>query len=166
MAKPQRRYRLNERHQALVVKNMALVPWFLQRYCRGWMKIRPNEMGDLEQELYIGLCRAAHDFDESKGSFSTFAIWWMRSRMTEWARRLPPLHIGTITDSVKMKEEKRDYEIDRWRLVLSRLSDGQKALLNCTRPDGLRVCDLKLGRRKFEAHQNHVISELRRQHIG
>ncbi len=166
MARPRKKFVLNEQQQKMVMENIKLVPWFMKKYCFGWMKIRQNEMPDLEQELYIGLCRAAYDFNPDKGGFATLAIWWMRSSVAGWARKLPPLHIGTITESVRTKEEKRNYEIERWRIVLARLSDRKKNFLECTRPTGVSINSLRMGRETYLRHQDKVILELRKNHVG
>lgn len=167
MGRKMKFFRLTDEQRKLVEDNAKLVPWFMKRYCRGWTRIRPTECEDLEQELHIGLCRAAWDYDATRGGFATCAIWWMRSKMTEWARRLPPLRLATITEKVKeQKVEERDWEVERWRSLLDTLTEEQKDFLDCTRPKGKLIKRLPVRRNQFFDRQDEIILHLRRQHIG
>tara|TARA_R110000868_G_scaffold70819_3_gene207985 strand:+ start:24405 stop:26252 length:1848 start_codon:yes stop_codon:yes gene_type:complete len=57
---------------------IKLVPWVAHRYRSTGFPIE-----DLIQEGNIGLLRAVEKFDPSKGArFSTYAVWWIRQRMT------------------------------------------------------------------------------------
>lgn len=62
---------------ALIEANLWLVEAVARRY-RG----RRVAEGDLIQEGVVGLIRAVHKFDPSRGRLSTYAIWWIRQSMS------------------------------------------------------------------------------------
>jgi RNA polymerase primary sigma factor len=69
---------LSSRMNKVIETNLGLVTWFANRY-RGC----GLDYLDLVQEGNIGLIKAVHRFDPSRGAkLSTYAIWWIRQSIT------------------------------------------------------------------------------------
>ena len=74
----------------LAEQHLALPRWMLiaGRY-------HPRRLTDDEAESagFLGLLRAAELWDETKGAFSTYAVWWMRFYMQEDDYRATLIHV-------------------------------------------------------------------------
>lgn len=70
--------------ERLLLANQRLIPWEIRR--RGLAKrglaTRGLEIADLWQEGMIGLNRAIDTFDPDQGTFSTYAVWWIRQTVS------------------------------------------------------------------------------------
>lgn len=63
-----------------IEEHVALVHWFLRkRKCERWLRGGALEYADLVQAGLLGLHRAAETFDESKGTWTTHAVWHIRA---------------------------------------------------------------------------------------
>ena len=93
--------------EILIRSNLRLVVAFAKRYIG-----QGNPFLDLIQEGNIGLLRAVHKFDPSRGyKFSTYATWWIRQAITrsiaEQARtiRLPVHLLETLHRLTRIQRE-------------------------------------------------------------
>jgi RNA polymerase primary sigma factor len=72
------RLRANGAHDAIISANLRLVVSIAKRFVG-----RGSSFEDLIQEGNIGLLRAVHKFDVTRGfKFSTYATWWIRQAIT------------------------------------------------------------------------------------
>lgn len=123
-----RAVRLNEDQKKMVEENIGIVGFFLKKYCQVYCRARSEEMEDLKQELYIGLCRAAYEFRPELGGFAGYAIWWCRSSMARWRRGLVPVGIMRSIDGMDFVEN-TNLSLERWRKLLETLEPEEKILL-------------------------------------
>lgn len=77
-ADPEARARIlaGQRAARLVRDNLRLCGWIAKRFA--WTGL---EEDDLAQAAFFGLARAAATFEPERGSFSTWAWWWMRNHV-------------------------------------------------------------------------------------
>lgn len=73
----------------IVTLNMPLVPFFLHSmsHCRDYE--------DFLQEGYIGLMKAANNYDLSSGSFSNYAKYWIKQRVLRFQYENNLIHVPT-----------------------------------------------------------------------
>lgn len=69
---------------AMTYEHRGLVHFVLNKY-RTRLTLHDRE--ELEQECMLLLFRAAERFDEERGKFSTFAIWYIRSALSNYLRK-------------------------------------------------------------------------------
>lgn len=75
---------LTAQQSLMVSNNMGLVYWYAPRCGPAYLK------DDLVQAGMLGLCRAVHKWDPSRGPFAYYAVQWIRSftsRMMDLERR-------------------------------------------------------------------------------
>lgn len=49
--------------------------------------LRGEDARELAQEAWLGLIRAAERYDPARAKYTTYATWWVRSRLSNWLRR-------------------------------------------------------------------------------
>ena len=94
---------LTEAQQVLVVKNQRLIGFVIEH--SGWNFLRYGDRKELEDEMQLGLIRAAQLYDSALGKFSTYAVSWLKSRLQLW-----------------VEEEMRKQRVGRF--LLSELGNG------------------------------------------
>ncbi len=62
--------------------------WLIDMWMARW-NIRPLERADVMQECRITLFRKTLAFDPARGSWTTFASWWIRNAMDAYIRKWP-----------------------------------------------------------------------------
>lgn len=67
--------------EQIVEDNKGLVHWVARRY-----RVNESDYDDLIQEGYMGLMRAAETFNSDKGAFSSYAVQWIRSKMSRYIK--------------------------------------------------------------------------------
>lgn len=77
---------LTAQQQQLVADNQGLAISLVTQYVRQYPKLEYLRE-DLIQEALLGLAMAAEKFQEAKGKFSTYAYFWMKAQVREYARR-------------------------------------------------------------------------------
>ncbi|NLV92165.1 MAG: sigma-70 family RNA polymerase sigma factor [Firmicutes bacterium] len=102
--------------EQLVLSNRGLVTQQASRYV-GYLG-HSLDFEDLMQEGFIGLLDAARRFDRSRGTqFSTYAIWWVRQRISRaigeqgFVVRLPIYLIETI-NKIRNAEERLSFRTE------------------------------------------------------
>ncbi len=76
---------LTPSQMTLVEDNLNLV-WFVLRRNQSLWANRVEEE-EVFQEGTLGLIRAAQKFDQTKGQFSTYAVWWIKNALRDAVRR-------------------------------------------------------------------------------
>lgn len=69
--------------QQLVEDNIGLAFAVANQYVARFPRLRDMRK-DLEQEAFLGLVQAAKKYDESKGTFGTYAWYWASSRIRDY----------------------------------------------------------------------------------
>src|SRR5262245_53911951 len=69
-----------EDRNALVVQYLPLVGWTINRFAP--QAARRADYEDLFSACLPGLITAAERYDPSRGKFTTFAVWWIRQKLT------------------------------------------------------------------------------------
>lgn len=120
--------RTKEEINRLVEDNMSLVDFMLYKHFKMFINLYPNLVDDLKQEGYIGLIKAAEQFDESKGAFITIATFCIKNTMMRFYQRYVKKHynnknITVISADVTVTDDENitlldaifseDYEKDR-----------------------------------------------------
>ena len=125
--------------QEICIKNRLLV----LKYANAYLGYFGNDLSieDLEQAGYIGLLRAAQDFDlSSNNSFTTYATFWIKQSIsrcvtdTGYAIRLPVHVIESISKVTRLEEEYDrkgvGYE-DRIRMIAEALEWSEAKVRHC-----------------------------------
>ena len=73
--------RTKEEIEKLVEDNISLVDFMLYKHFKTFINLYPNLVDDLKQEGAIGLMKAAEQFDETKGAFTTIATFKIKNAM-------------------------------------------------------------------------------------
>lgn len=86
---------LTPEQRQMVEANLSLVRWILNRRELHRIVAMFPCRDDSFQTAAAGLCRAVQTFDQSKGKFATWAMWWMRQALQRAACdqrgvRIPP----------------------------------------------------------------------------
>lgn len=87
-------------------QNRGFIAMLAKRYSAG------AEMEDLEQEGYIGLCEAAHNYDSDRGmGFISYAAFWIRRRMRLCANnnQVVRLSLNAEDEVLQYKKIMREY---------------------------------------------------------
>lgn len=120
--------RTKEEINRSVEDNMSLVDFMLYKHFKMFINLYPNLVDDLKQEGYIGLIKAAEQFDESKGAFITIATFCIKNTMMRFYQRYVKKHynnknITVISADVTVTDDENitlldaifseDYEKDR-----------------------------------------------------
>lgn len=122
--------RTKEEINRLVEENISLVDFMLYKHFRIFINLYPNLVDDIKQEGSIGLMRAAERFDESKGSFTTVATFYIKNSMMRFYQRYVKRHYNnknitvisadvnvtddeniTLLDAIAVEDTKKDYRI-------------------------------------------------------
>lgn len=123
--------RTKEEINRLVEDNMSLVDFMLYKHFKMFINLYPNLVDDLKQEGYIGLIKAAEQFDESKGAFITIATFCIKNTMMRFYQRYVKKHYNnknitvisadvsvtddeniTLLDAIISEYYEKDYRID------------------------------------------------------
>lgn len=123
--------RTKEEINRLVEDNMSLVDFMLYKHFKMFINLYPNLVDDLKQEGYIGLIKAAEQFDESKGAFITIATFCIKNTMMRFYQRYVKKHYNnknitvisadvtvtddeniTLLDTIISEYYEKDYRID------------------------------------------------------
>lgn len=115
----------------LVEDNISLVDFMLYKHFKMFINLYPNLVDDLKQEGYIGLIKAAEQFDESKGAFITIATFCIKNTMMRFYQRYVKKHYNnknitvisadvtvtddeniTLLDTIFSEDYEKDYRID------------------------------------------------------
>ncbi|MDR3621564.1 MAG: sigma-70 family RNA polymerase sigma factor [Paludisphaera borealis] len=72
----------DELHE-LVTQNVGLAWYIANRWKRSGLDVE-----ELAQAGMIGLCKAARDYNPERGTFSTYATWWIRAAVSKAAEKL------------------------------------------------------------------------------
>lgn len=86
---------------------MRLVGYMLKQPSCHWC-LKAIGAGDCEQHGYIGLMRAAQEYDPAKGAFSTLACIWIRNHIYQAAeaeRRYRRVPVVAMTDDLEILYE-------------------------------------------------------------
>lgn len=150
---------------AMVMDNRRLALWFINRFCAGFKETHPSYVEDLEQELMIGLCRAVHEYEPAKGSFSNYAIWWMRSRVTHWRKTLPVSHGRKLMAGINDPEYGSDVELEYFRALLETLTPDERELFPCTREGNKTRKQTGMSQAVHKNKREKVIRRLKGEHI-
>ncbi|WP_114966350.1 RNA polymerase factor sigma-32 [Alkalilacustris brevis] len=82
---------------------------------------------DLVQQANLGLMRAAEKFDPDNGArFSTYARWWIKASMQEYAMR----NISVVRTAAGAAQKKLFFNMRRVQAVLEREAAGRDEVLN------------------------------------
>lgn len=157
--------RLSDEQRQVVEDNMPLVSFFLGKYCNLYCRARKQEIEDLKQDLYMGLCRAVYEYKPSIGGFSNYAIWWCRSFLTRWRRMMEPLKRHVQCDGMDFDDGFRP-ELERWRALLDNLSKKEKRLLAAMRKKGQTKWNIGLNSYRYQLNFTKLVIKLYREHIG
>ena len=123
--------RTKEEIEKLVEDNISLVDFMLYKHFKTFINLYPNLVDDLKQEGAIGLMKAAEQFDETKGAFTTIATFKIKNAMLRFYQRYVKKHYNnknltvissdvnvtederiTLLDSVISEDSKKDYRVD------------------------------------------------------
>ncbi len=69
----------------MVEQNIGLAQYYVARY---FSKTFPDHVQDMIQEGCLGIMEAVCRYDQSKGKFSTYAMWWIRAYVLVYMVRL------------------------------------------------------------------------------
>lgn len=165
--------RLNEAQQKLVEDNIPLVNFFIGKYCRIYSRARRKEMEDLRQDLHIGLCRAAFEYRPELGGFAGYAIWWFRSFLTTWRRKLPPIGLASLSDVFRIDgtnyepiDENSDMRLDLWRQYIETLTPEERLLISEIRQPDIKRSEVRLAQHSFEKKRCELILKMRREFVS
>jgi RNA polymerase sigma factor (sigma-70 family) len=102
--------KLTQEQTDLVQQNMNLVYDIVHNDYRSHVKL----YDDLEQEGFMGLCKASQIYDASKGAFSTIATPYINGYIKTYLIRKDPLNLKTnpiyFQDTVDYEDGRMSYE--------------------------------------------------------
>lgn len=123
--------RTKEEIEKLVEENISLVDFMLYKHFKTFINLYPNLVDDLKQEGAIGLMKAAEQFDETKGAFTTIATFKIKNAMLRFYQRYVKRHYNnqkvtiissdtnitedeniTLLDSIIIENSEKDYRVD------------------------------------------------------
>lgn len=123
--------RTKEEIEKLVEDNISLVDFMLYKHFKTFINLYPNLVDDLKQEGAIGLIKAAEQFDETKGAFTTIATFKIKNAMLRFYQRYVKRHYNnpkvtiissdtnitedeniTLLDSIIIENSEKDYRVN------------------------------------------------------
>lgn len=123
--------RTKEEIEKLVEDNISLVDFMLYKHFKTFINLYPNLVDDLKQEGAIGLMKAAEQFDETKGAFTTIATFKIKNAMLRFYQRYVKRHYNnqkvtiissdtnitedeniTLLDSIIIENSEKDYRVN------------------------------------------------------
>ena len=123
--------RTKEEIEKLVEENISLVDFMLYKHFKTFINLYPNLVDDLKQEGAIGLMKAAEQFDETKGAFTTIATFKIKNAMLRFYQRYVKRHYNnqkvtiissdtnitedeniTLLDSIIIENSEKDYRVN------------------------------------------------------
>lgn len=123
--------RTKEEIEKLVEDNISLVDFMLYKHFKTFINLYPNLVDDLKQEGAIGLMKAAEQFDETKGAFTTIATFKIKNAMLRFYQRYVKRHYNnqkvtiissdtnitedeniTLLDSIIIEDSEKDYRVN------------------------------------------------------
>lgn len=123
--------RTKEEIKQLVEDNISLVDFMLYKHFRPFINLYPYLVDDLKQEGCIGLIKAAEQFDETKGAFTTIATFKIKNAMLRFYQRYVKRHYNnpkvtiissdtnitedeniTLLDSIIIENSEKDYRVN------------------------------------------------------
>ncbi len=123
--------RTKEEIEKLVEENISLVDFMLYKHFKTFINLYPNLVDDLKQEGAIGLMKAAEQFDETKGAFTTIATFKIKNAMLRFYQRYVKRHYNnqkvtiissdtnitedeniTLLDSIIIEDSEKDYRVN------------------------------------------------------
>ena len=123
--------RTKEEIEKLVEDNISLVDFMLYKHFKTFINLYPNLVDDLKQEGAIGLMKAAEQFDETKGAFTTIATFKIKNAMLRFYHRYVKRHYNnpkvtiissdtnitedeniTLLDSIIIENSEKDYRVN------------------------------------------------------
>lgn len=77
---------LTREQQRLVADNQALLRWWLDRQVLRRRHLSEEDRDELFFRCQLCLILAAQRYDPTRGKFTTYAVWYIRSAISEWRR--------------------------------------------------------------------------------
>jgi len=77
---------LTDAQQQLVADNQALLRWWLDTQVFRHFRVDEEDCAELIYRCQLCLILAAQRYDPTRGKFTTYAIWYIRSAVTDWRR--------------------------------------------------------------------------------
>lgn len=74
--------KLTDEEQLEVEKHFGLVYKIINDHYKGYIRLTRTSKEDLFHDGVLGLIKAIKKFDKTKGSFSTYAAWWIRQSIS------------------------------------------------------------------------------------
>lgn len=83
MGRPLLKFRLTKKQKVLITDNRGLAYWYVADLLRKG-RIQARDMDELISLCFYRMCYAARKFDPSKGKFTTFAMFYLRTCLNRY----------------------------------------------------------------------------------